>query len=196
MTGYWEAAIKNKHQLTQINVLNSNSVESDNLWINESRLTTMPFLVNSFLTFENVSNVGDPGRVVNLLPSDDPESRVWGVAFQIDDDLWTNEVTQFCTVIGRRRLMIKRSRVCIMVPRLKKVCYIMIVLIQKFYRSKRHNIPNTLFIKHYIITIHGSMFIPYSCLGVRWYYDCIVKRCNAWNGRKIIVRGPLNKRFH
>ena len=148
-----------------MNVLNSNSVESDNLWINESRLTTMPFLVNSFLTFENVSNVGDPGRVVNLLPSDDPESRVWGVAFQIDDDLWTNEVTQFCTVIGRRRLMIKRSRVCIMVPRLKKVCYIMIVLIQKFYRSKRHNIPNTLFIKHYIITIHGSMFIPYSCLG-------------------------------
>ena len=147
MTGYWEAAIKNKHQLTQINVLNSNSVESDNLWINESRLTIMPFLVNSFLTFENVSNVGDPGRVVNLLPSDDPESRVWGVAFQIDDDLWTNEVTQFCTVIGRRRLMIKRSRVCIMVPRLKKVCYIMIVLIQKFYRSKRHNIPNTLFFK-------------------------------------------------
>jgi hypothetical protein len=35
-------------------------------------------------------SIGDPGRVVNLLPS---ESKVWGVAFQIDDQLWTQEVT-------------------------------------------------------------------------------------------------------
>ena len=44
---------------------------------------------------------GNPGRVVNLLPSEDPDSVVWGVAFQIDDDLWTNEVSFKLSHLGR-----------------------------------------------------------------------------------------------
>ena len=35
---------------------------------------------------------GAPGRVVNLLASDDPESRVWGVAYDIPDEQWQGGV--------------------------------------------------------------------------------------------------------
>ena len=33
-----------------------------------------------------------PGRVVNLLEADDPESKVWGVAYEINDKLWEEEI--------------------------------------------------------------------------------------------------------
>ena len=32
-----------------------------------------------------------PGRVVNLLPAD-PDSKVWGVAYEIDDKVWEETV--------------------------------------------------------------------------------------------------------
>ena len=35
---------------------------------------------------------GAPGRVVNLLASDNPESRVWGVAYEIPDEQWEGGV--------------------------------------------------------------------------------------------------------
>ncbi len=35
---------------------------------------------------------GAPGRVVNLLKSDDPEARVYGVAYEIDDAVWEGGV--------------------------------------------------------------------------------------------------------
>ena len=35
---------------------------------------------------------GAPGRVVNLLEADDPEAKVWGVAYSINDELWEKEI--------------------------------------------------------------------------------------------------------
>ena len=37
---------------------------------------------------------GAPGRVVNLLASDNPESRVWGVAYEIPDEQWEGGVKE------------------------------------------------------------------------------------------------------
>ena len=37
---------------------------------------------------------GAPGRVVNLLASDNPESRVWGVAYEIPDEQWEGGVRE------------------------------------------------------------------------------------------------------
>ncbi len=36
---------------------------------------------------------GAPGRVVNLLKSQSPEDRVWGVAYEIDEETWSSQVT-------------------------------------------------------------------------------------------------------
>lgn len=35
-----------------------------------------------------------PGRVVNLLKSENPEDQVWGVAYEIDEDTWKNQVRE------------------------------------------------------------------------------------------------------
>ena len=35
---------------------------------------------------------GKPGRVVNLIKSDNPEEKVWGVAYEIDQETWNNKV--------------------------------------------------------------------------------------------------------
>lgn len=35
---------------------------------------------------------GSPGRVVNLLKSEDPNAKVWGVAYEIDQETWEKKV--------------------------------------------------------------------------------------------------------
>ena len=35
---------------------------------------------------------GAPGRVVTLMHTDNNEDKVWGVAYEIDDDLWNSEI--------------------------------------------------------------------------------------------------------
>ena len=36
--------------------------------------------------------LGAPGRVVNLMHTDNDNDKVWGVAYEVDDELWEKEI--------------------------------------------------------------------------------------------------------